>query len=162
MTEINHTRFNFTDIPEHQPNLVSSIGGLWPPEIASFNRVKAFFTPSVITSNDTFTPYLQAFHESLSQMANGPVSRVQFRAVIDGEILRNLAGDSTVSKFIEAVIPLDRGVLGEEPVLVYFGANRHDRQPNTEDLGRIRSHYEHARQIRQRGFDESGCGEYFL
>ena len=40
----------FQDTPEHQAGMTSSIGGLWPPEKASFNRIKAIDTRGVVTS----------------------------------------------------------------------------------------------------------------
>lgn len=127
----------YQDVPDTRGNieLVSSIGGLWPPEQASFDRIKGIYTPEIIGEERKLVDFLA----TLEQYASSPdfgknVTRISLRAVMTYEVLlrsRNLLGS-----YLEAIIPLN----STQPVfantaLVYVGKNHETRQPNLEEVG---------------------------
>lgn len=138
----------FGDTPNHESGLTSSIGGLWPPEPASFRRVKAFYTPSTIGEAAANAAFWGNFIREKTRMINGEATRVQFRAIYRADYLASVAAE--ISKDVEAVIPLGENRLGDDLVLVYLGANTETRQPSHDDLCTIRSNLEIAQQTQKR------------
>lgn len=143
---------HFADIPDHQSGKTSSIGGLWPPEIASFERVKAVYTPSVVEDEDELRDFLGEFHSQRLELDNNPNNRVQFRAVLTRQALnkhmQHLYGH------LEVAIPLGETAFRDNLVLVYLGANGSHRQPDPDDLNIVKTNLEEAKKVERKPLGE--------
>lgn len=124
------------DVPAIESGLTSSIGGLWPPEKASFNRIKGIYTPGIIDCSEHLEAVLTelAFQSRLA-VNGGSADRVSFRVVFSCDLLRKIA--PSITSLVEALVPLS----GTQPefedaVLVYLGINGRNRQPVKEELER--------------------------
>lgn len=139
----------YQDTPDHETGLTSSIGGLWPPERASFNRMKAFYTVGLVDSTESLNIVREEFRSCIEEMDN-TISRIQFRAIVEGNFLMQQRDFNFFQKHLEAIIPLDEGQLGEKPLLIYFGKNTNIRQPQDEDLKFIKENLRNAIQVERR------------
>lgn len=139
------------DVPNHQAGQTSSIGGLWPAEDASFDRIKAFYTQSVISSNSELEPFIESWRQGMISVDadNNQATRVQYRGLFNAEFL----AQARLSN-IEAVIPLDPGHLGQDTVLAYFGYNHFTREGNPQDLQTVHQNIRTSMETRTRGVDE--------
>jgi hypothetical protein len=144
---------SYQDVPEIETTLTSSVGGLWPPEKASFDRMKAFYTGGVVNRTETLNEIVDSFVHCISASDNG-ASRVQFRFLTEGDHLRELSKFADFRDYVEAVVELDPGEWGKNPVLVYFSANTHDRPCNSEDMNRVIKHIDYASLIQEKPVDE--------
>lgn len=120
------------DVPEHEAGETSSIGGLWPAERASHRRTKAFYD-RVIAGDEVFEPFMTAFDASVSEMQDTDISRVQYRAVFERSYLDERMQDGFFAARVEAIVPLDPGDLGENPVVAYVSANADSRRTHPDD-----------------------------
>lgn len=120
------------DVPDHEAGSESSIGGIGEPQPASFHRLKGFYQHFI----DTPSSFLGLFNQFLTGLnrleENGDYTRVQHRAIFEGDLLRHYG--PSLGQWAEAAVPLDSGHLGTEPVLVYMAANTISRRQNNDDL----------------------------
>lgn len=129
------------DVPTPEAGLTSSVGALWPPEIASFNRIKGIYTPGVIQDEAGIQAILKAIAKGKEAFRRGGITRISLRAIIDADFLRRRASnDPWIDSLVEAQIPLR----GTQPVfqdssLVYFGVNHRSRQPIPGEIRRYLS-----------------------
>ena len=124
------------DVPLLEGDLTSSVGALWPPERASFKRIKGIYTPGIVRNGESLDEITGAINETRA-IFNGEISRISLRAVVDTEFLKTLAGNEIVEPLVESVIPLS----GTQPAfenaaLVYFGLNHSARQPIQREMER--------------------------
>ncbi|MDO8639641.1 MAG: hypothetical protein Q7R53_01830 [bacterium] len=140
------------DVPEHQNGLTSSIGGLWPPEIASFDRVKGIYTPGIINTNydlqDLVCELIDQASTHFSNHQEG-ATRISLRAVVGVDQLK--ATDDAIIPFIEAVVPLSGTQAAfENSALVYFGLNHSRRQSLPEEIELCRRNLQEAMRLERR------------
>jgi len=126
------------DVPLHDRSLTtetSSIGGLWPPERASFDRIKGIFTKGIIRSVGEIEEVRLTIGQARQEGFSDGISRVSVRAVIDLFLLREQRG--LLRPVVEAIIPL-KGTQPhlEDTALVYLGVNREDRQSDPVEVQR--------------------------
>lgn len=156
------TESNFQDTPEHSAGNTSSIGGLWPPEPGSFRRTKAIYNSGTINSLGEMNTFLTVFsnhrmrlsEQSFIETENVPPTRIQFRAVVEANIMRQYSEVSLMQDSVEAIVPLDSGRFGHEPLLVYFAKNSLLRQPDEIDLHTIKENIEEASLLNRRSLPE--------
>lgn len=156
------TENNFQDTPEHSAGNTSSIGGLWPPEPGSFRRTKAIYNLGTINSLDEMSRLVTVFsnnrmrlsEQSFVETENVPPTRIQFRAVVEAHIMRQCSEVSLMQDRVEAIVPLDSGRFGHEPLLVYFAKNSLLRQPDEIDLHTIKENIEEAAFLNRRPLPE--------
>lgn len=111
-------------------NITSSIGGLWPPERSSFERVKGIYTPEIIQTKAQLLVLLDVFNKAVNSLSvETGLTRCSLRALINKELLSEVM--QLLQPVIEAVIPLDSQFNGV--LLVYLGHNHASRQPSNED-----------------------------
>ena len=139
------------DFPNHQAGQTSSIGGLWPAESASFDRIKAFYTQAVIASNSDLEPFIESWRNGMEAVnsENNQATRVQYRGLFNADFLAQAR-----LSHIEAVIPLDPGHLGQDTVLAYFGYNNLTRGCDPQDKETISQNINTAMRTRIRSVDE--------
>ena len=134
--QLNEEEATQQDVPLLQGDLTSSVGALWPPDRASFKRIKGIYTPGVVRNQENLTEIVNVVNEAQS-IFNGEVSRVSLRAVVDINFLEQIRKDETAKPLVEAIIPLS----GTQPAfenaaLVYFGLNHSTRQPIQKEMER--------------------------
>lgn len=128
------------DVPVLESGLTSSVGALWPPERASFNRIKGIYTPGVIDTPQQLQQFLGVLRHQVEIYFNrvdSNATRISLRTVVSVDTLQEYC--QQLQPYIEALIPL----AGTQPTfensaLVYFGVNDKSRQPLTEELDRYR------------------------
>ena len=126
------------DVPALSPGLTSSIGGLWPPEKASFQRIKGIYTCHIIRNREELEPVLQELeHLRETYFQGNEVTRISLRAIVARNVLSRDIGE--LKTYVEAIIPLDgiRTCL-DNTCMVYFGTNHSTRQSSLEELDRYR------------------------
>lgn len=134
--QLNEEEANQQDVPAHEGGLTSSVGGFWPPERASFERIKGIYTPGIVRSSDSLN-HITGEIEKAREIFDGEVSRVSLRAVVDVDFLKVAARSESFRPLIEAVIPLNGTQAAfENTALVYFGLNHSTRQPIQKELER--------------------------
>lgn len=117
------------DVPAHDGGLTSSVGALWPPERASFERIKGIYTQGIIRDRKGLDEIVNQVNKAQA-IFNGEVNRISLRAVVDVDYLREVAEDIQAHSIVEAAIPLSGTQPAfEDTVLVYFGLNHSTRQP---------------------------------
>lgn len=135
MTE-NKERNIYQDVPNapDNPELTSSIGGLWPPEEASFNRIKGIYTPNIIRDKSGLEEFLGMLDSQTSSHSFGTgITRISLRAVIDCDLLRS--SSSLLASHLEVAIPLNGTKPPfEETALIYVGSNHPTRRSNPDDV----------------------------
>jgi len=97
----------YQDVPDTREDieLTSSIGGLWPPEKASFYRIKGIYTPGIINSRRELLGFIDALKgRALDPNFGGEVTRISLRAIMERSLLLNNTG--LLEPYIEAIIPL--------------------------------------------------------
>ena len=127
------------DVPD--PNGIfetSSVGGLWPPETASHHRCKAFY-PRVIGDDDELRKFMDHFDSARRESG---ASRVQFRAIVNGDLLRKM--EPEMRQYVEAVMSIDPGEFGTDPAIVYFSWNDRTRTSDPRDRAIIEANYASA------------------
>ncbi|PIS09264.1 hypothetical protein COT75_02405 [Candidatus Beckwithbacteria bacterium CG10_big_fil_rev_8_21_14_0_10_34_10] len=124
------------DVPDSRENveLTSSIGGLWPPQIASFDRLKGIYIPSIIEKEGKLGEFIGQLRRSSLRPEFGNVfSRLSWRMIIDQGLLKDSV--SQLGDYLEAVIPLsETQACFSASALVYVGINHHKRQPLAEEV----------------------------
>lgn len=156
------TENNFQDNPDHSAGSTSSIGGLWPPEPGSFRRTKAIYNLGTISSLDEMNRFMTVFSNHTMRLSeqefvetnNIPPTRIQFREVVEAGLMRNCSRNGLMQDCVEAIIPLDPGRFGHEPLLVYFAKNSLSRQPDEIDLHTIGKNIEEASFLNRRPLPE--------
>lgn len=119
------------DTPDHQPGRETSIGAFGEPKPDSFNRLKGFYE-RIVDTPEQVGELAHQFLNGLNRLTDrGEHTRLQHRAIFEGEILRQVA--PVVEPYIEAVVPLDAGHLGREPFLVYLAAITKSRSRREDD-----------------------------
>lgn len=148
----------YQDTPDHQAGQTSSIGGLWPPEEASFNRIKAVDTRRVHNTFNSAINLIEEIDQTRSSIfgnIESGVSRIQFRGVLESKILRELSALPKAQEYIEAIVPLEpRSFSSENPILVYLGSNNSTRLPSDKDLARINENIKAVSPIHRRELSE--------
>jgi len=120
------------DMPDHQSGSESSIGGLGDPCPSSFHRLKGFYE-QLVNTPERVGELSRQFNAGLHRLTDsGEFTRLQHRAIFEGEMLREVS--SVVYPYVEAVVPLDPGHLGREPILVYLAANTKSRNQREDDV----------------------------
>lgn len=134
------------DFPDHEGGSVpSSIGGIGEPRPDSFGRLKGFYQGIVDNQRDLIEVVRQ-FWSGVGQLTDGGVyTRVQHRAIFDRAVLQQ--NFTELQPCVEAIIPLDAGHLGREPVLVYLGAITPSRSQNADDLAVISENLARASRV---------------
>ena len=132
------------DVPLHQGDLTSSVGALWKPEMASFNRKKGIYSLGIVRDKESLVEIINEINDTKA-VFNGEVSRISLRAVVDLNYLRQLSDNEAVSPLVEGIIPLQ----GTQPAfensaLVYFGANHSTRQPLSHEIAKYEQNLEQA------------------
>jgi hypothetical protein len=109
-------------------NLQSSIGPTWPPMESSNERLRAFYTVDVITSQAEADDLNTNLYDAIRAMNDSDrLTRVSFRVVAE---LGSLARLQTENATIEAVLPITDTDLG----VVYIGANSIDRVMDVHNI----------------------------
>lgn len=126
----------YQDVPQHQPGLTSSIGGLWPPQPASFQRIKGFYTPNIIRDEAELmylVNQLQKYAERAFHDNPLLVTRVSLRGAINLETL--ITCREKIIPFLEAIISF-QGTHEpfEETGIVYFSMNHPSRRSLDREL----------------------------
>lgn len=138
------------DVPQHQAGFTSSIGALWPAEVGAFNRIKGFYNEQVVADPKTLANVEESFNQLSDKLdtvvEEVDITRVQIRAIFEDDFLRSQSKRPFLQQMVEAVIPLDAGNLGSNPVIVYLGQNSLKRRSNIEDLERIARNLEISQQ----------------
>lgn len=118
------------DVPAIEPGLTSSVGALWPPEKASFGRIKGFYTLGIVNDYESMTRVTEAIAQAQNRFNREGITRVSLRAVVSRAFLKEAKITSPrIGDLAEAQINLD----GTQPAfegssLVYFGLNHSSRQ----------------------------------
>lgn len=158
----------YQDVPDGRGSIemTSSIGGLWPAELASFDRLKGIYTPGVIDSEEELVSFLRIFEEqSTCPNFGNDYSRISFRAVIDRDLL--LSCSDRLRPCLEAVILLEGSQsVFSNAALVYIARNHTNRQSNPVEIKQYietitnicetqerRSVKEIMRRVKSRGYD---------
>src|SRR5687768_11696916 len=90
------------DVPAVEVGLTSSIGALWPPDKASFNRIKGIYTPGVIDCSEHLETVLRELAHQSHQTSNGDVpDRVSFRVVFTRDMLQKIGPN--IASLVEAL-----------------------------------------------------------
>lgn len=115
MTEVNHT---------------SSLGGSWPPQSFTHQRLRGFYDRAVRNAEDVHC-FADAFEEARQATQRHPtIGRLSARAVIRGSLLRQVEAQGVP---VEAALPLaGHG----DMVIGYFGWNKAQREMSAEYLTR--------------------------
>lgn len=117
----------------------SSIGPSWPSGEASFSRIKGFF-PILINDHTSFRELTGSFSNDCGRidsigMDGNPITRIQYRAIVEADFLRRHARDALFRDNIEAILRLQpNSHLGEEPLLCYISQNSGRRMAHLRDL----------------------------
>ncbi len=119
------------DVPDIQTGLTSSVGALWPPGRASFEREKGIYTPAVVRSSLHMGVILGEIDRAVASFRGDGITRVSYRAVIDSAYL---AAAREQNPYIDSLIEAQFSLNGTQPAfestsLVYLGANHESRQP---------------------------------
>ncbi len=146
----------YQDVPQHQPGLTSSIGGLWPPQAASFQRVKGFYTPNMIQDGSELMYLVNQLQEHAEKAfcSNAQqVTRVSFRGVVNLETL--IAAQRSITPFLEAIIPLQGTQESfEKAGIVYFSMNHSSRRSLPRELGTYKADVHSMAHVRVRPISE--------
>ena len=130
----------------------SSIGAVGEPQPSTFGRLKGFYG-HLVDSNLRLREAREQFFDAVEKAGRGEeFTRVQHRVIFEGDLLREQS--MTLVPWVEAVVPLQEGALGNEPVLVYMAANAATRQPHGDDETRIAENLRHISLIRPRSRQE--------
>lgn len=134
MTE--RDQIQYQDVPDHEANLTSSVGGLWPPERASFGRIKGIYTNGIVATEAEVTAIVDELNshgfKHFTDDQSG-ITRISLRAVINTHVLQSIA--ERYRPFIEVVIPLyGTQEVFTDTAMVYFGLNHESRQSLPEEL----------------------------
>lgn len=118
------------DVPAVEPGLTSSVGALWPPAEASFDRIKGIYTSGIIDNPDSLGNLMREMDSAEGLFRRGDITRVSLRAVVDNGFIQEAKRVPRIAGLIEAQFSLN----GTQPVfegssLVYFGSNHLSRQP---------------------------------
>lgn len=120
------------DVPDHQPGRESSIGGFGEPRPDSFHRLKGFYE-HIVDTPERVGEFARQFQRSLDRLTDGgEFTRVQYRGIFEAEILHQIM--LVIQPWVEAIVPLDQGHLGNEPILAYFAAITRSRAQNQDDV----------------------------
>ena len=127
----------------------SSIGPQWPPEKASYGRVKGIDSRGCINSSARLSELLATLEELERSLEPLVVDRISIRALIADQVLAE-HGDM-LSPWGEALIPLNGcGNELEGLSLLYLGRNADSRSVHPEDLERSLGNVSKAEQLRPR------------
>lgn len=135
----------FQDVPAVESGLTSSIGALWPPDRASFNRIKGIYTPAIVDCSEHLERLLVEFARESSRVETGDIiDRVSFRVVFSCDMLRSVGPN--IAQCVEAIIPLSGTQPAfEETILVYLGKNGLKRQSKSEEVKRYSETVRHIK-----------------
>ena len=112
----------------------SSIGAVWPPSDASFDRIRGFY-PEVIRSDAQAVELGESLADTANKFEDTEATRLSVRAVLSGELLTRV-GDITDAIGIEAAMPVF--VDDKDPLhIVYFGSNKGEIPEKTSEAVRI-------------------------
>lgn len=141
------------DIPDRGAGVTSSIGAAWPPQKASFNRIKGFYTPSIIASVPQFKKFLHHFSDICARASCHPeeTSRVSIRALISKQIVP--AASQNMEGSLEAILDLE-GTSFNESLLIYLGNNDILRASLDKELEHYRTNVQVALQQSPRSASE--------
>ncbi len=140
------------DTPLHrQGEDTSSIGGLGEPQPSNNGRLKGFYIGGVVADQVAHSLALSEFQKGLSRL-DSDLTRVQHRIIYNKDFL--VGQVSLIAPYVEAIVALDSGHLGNNPALVYLAKNTSQRQPNVEDLATIRNNVARAKQERSRSISQ--------
>src|SRR5689334_21724796 len=114
----------------HQMDQTSSIGAVWPPQPATHQRLRGFYTGDVVRSEEDMIAQAGTFQDyrmRVSELDN--ISRLSLRFVTQ---MGNLATLHTMGVHIEGALPL----ANTEPGLciAYAGYNEPDRQTTDTEM----------------------------
>ena len=113
----------------------SSIGPQWPPDQASYGRIKGIFTGGLVADAEGLEALGHVFEQRLKELEPVVRDRISIRAWVSGELVRE--PHPVVLRWGEAVIPLDGcGEPWTGTCLVYFGRNAVSRACDQGDLER--------------------------
>lgn len=137
------------DFPDHEGGSgPSSIGAVGEPRPDSFSRLKGFYQ-GIVDNERALIEVVRQFWSGVGQLADGGAhTRVQHRAIFDRAVLQQ--NSTGLLPCVEAVIPLDAGHLGRDPVLVYLGAITPSRSQNADDLAVISENLARASRVAPR------------
>lgn len=149
MGGIEKEKFAYQDVPKIEPGLESSVGPSWPPEKASFDRLKGIYTLGVVRDVHNLDNIFGYLHNS-----DPKISRVSLRAIVDNSFLKDIVSNGA-GEFIEAIIPLE----GTQDAfastsIVYFGHNNSSRTPVAEEIEQYRRNLSDALSMIPRFADE--------
>lgn len=150
-TTTENTELRNQDVPQHQVGLTSSIGGLWPPEEASFGRVKGFYTNGVISKLEELEEFTGTLNKIYTQSLEetSKITRVSLRAIIEGK--EELMRAAQLKDSLEVAVNLDGtqdGLNGNW--LIYLGLNNPSRRSNPEELSQYIRNVEEAIKVPSR------------
>lgn len=119
--------FEIADVPQHQAEMTSSIGGFGKPERASFERLKGIHE-WVVENQLAMEGFFSEFNTAKKEL-NGEYTRVQHRGLISIDFLREqVAAGHEWIKYLEVIVPVD-----EQYALVYLSHNTAERLPDSRD-----------------------------
>ena len=138
------------DVPDHIAGMTSSIGALWPPQKASFNRIKGFYTSSVLASPLQFEKFYQNFLDICARASSHPheTSRVSIRAVITRSTITSVR--PLLERSLEAIIDLRGTPQFAGSALVYLGCNHESRASSSDELNSYRKNLATAKIVQPR------------
>jgi hypothetical protein len=145
---------------EHETSQTSSIGAVWPPEAAPFDRLRGFYTDGIVESGADARNMGRLVHHYEDELTHDPnLTRLSIRFVAQSRQLRVI---EAMGVSIEAAIPLATD--SDELVLAYAGHNTGRRNIDPASLHRhkkllrtIRNNWsvdqtDRAEQIRSKGY----------
>ena len=132
------------DVPVLVPGLTSSIGALWPPDEASFERIKGIYSNGIVEDKSSLSEILVQVDAVREGFGDERFTRVSIRAVVDRDFLeRSLGEDDGLVEHIEAMFSLEGAQEAfRESALVYFGTNSKSR--NSIEIDRVMENYDAA------------------
>jgi len=114
----------------------SSIGPQWPPQEASFDRIKGIYNLGVVASSDGLSDIADHVNTLAHEVVDSnlsPVTRVSVRAVVVSELVRERI--TRLNGLLESVMPLDgAGSEFDGTSIIYLGHNHTDRQSHPDDM----------------------------
>lgn len=120
----------------------SSIGPQWPPRETSHGRVKGIDNRGIVRGEEHLADLLGVL-ESFSRSArSGGADRISIRALVADPLIE--AHRDELSRYGEAIVPLESGGELEGCSLLYLGWNGTERRSAGEDVARALANIETA------------------
>ena len=146
MVEItsNYGQDKIIGIEENLDNMTSSIGALWPPVVASFDRLKGIYTKKINNLSEMYL-FMKKLDELDREYLNGKVTRTSIRAIVNKSTIKEASHqfNNSYKNKVEAIIPLEgTQSFFEDDAIIYFGSNHKSRMPLQEEIEKYRSDLE--------------------